>query len=106
MMKLELLAVLLLAAALLAPGDARATDSSEGRKLAEQWCASCHAIAPGGAGTEQAPPFESIARERGRSDDWIGTWLSTPHKMMPDLALTRNEIAALLAYFDTLRPAE
>ena len=73
MTKLELLAVLLLAAALLAPGDARATDSSEGRKLAEQWCASCHAIAPGRAGTEQAPPFESIVRERGRSDEWIGT---------------------------------
>lgn len=106
MIKLEFFAVILLMAAFLALGAARAADPSEGLEVAERWCASCHAIAPGRASNEQAPSFESIVQDRGRSDEWISTWLSTPHDVMPDLALTRDEIAALVAYFDSLRPAE
>jgi mono/diheme cytochrome c family protein len=106
MIKLEFHVVMLLVAAVLALGAARAADRFVGQEVAERWCASCHAIAPGRGGNEQAPAFESIVRERGRSDEWIGTWLSTPHEKMPDLALTRDEIAALVAYFDSLRPAE
>lgn len=93
------------AAVLLAPGAARAADPAAGQDLAQQWCASCHAVMPGEAADKPAPSFESVVNERGRSDDWIGTWLSTPHAMMPDLALTRDEIAALVAYFDSLRAA-
>jgi mono/diheme cytochrome c family protein len=106
MIKLENLAVMLVMVALLGPSVVKAEEAAEGLKLADQWCASCHAIAPGRAGTESAPPFDSIVRERGRSDEWIATWLSTPHEMMPDLTLTRAEIAALVAYFDSLRAAD
>lgn len=88
------------------PGPGLAADPSAGREVAERWCASCHGIAPGQASDQQAPSFESIVGERGRSDEWISTWLSTPHEVMPDLALTRDEIAALVAYFDSLRPAQ
>ena len=52
---------------------AQAADPSEGQKLAEHWCASCHAIAPGQATNEQVPTFEFIVGERGRSDDWLRT---------------------------------
>lgn len=86
-------------------GDSRG-DPAEGLALAEQWCAGCHAIAPGRASGEQAPDFESIVGARERSDAWIRTWLSTPHQAMPDLSLSRNEIAALLAYLASLRPGE
>jgi mono/diheme cytochrome c family protein len=106
MIKLEFRIVMLILAAVFALGAARAADPSEGLEVAERWCASCHAIAPGRASNEQAPTFESVVQERGRSDEWISTWLSTPHDVMPDLALTRDEIAALVAYFDSLRPAE
>ena len=106
MIRLRELAVVLVMSVVLAPGAAGAQEAAEGRALAEQWCASCHAIAPGRAGTEAAPPFEAIVQERGRADEWIATWLSTPHQMMPDLNLTRSEIAALVAYFDSLRPAD
>lgn len=87
-------------------GPARAADPAEGRALAERWCASCHEIAPGQAGSDQVPSFETIVRRDGRSAEWIRTWLSTPHDFMPDLTLTREEIAHLVAYFDTLRPGE
>jgi mono/diheme cytochrome c family protein len=106
MNKLQFGIVMLLLAAVPALGGAQAADPSEGREVAERWCSSCHAIAPGSASDEQAPAFESIVVEDGRSDEWISTWLSTPHEVMPDLALTRNEISALVAYFDSLRSAE
>jgi mono/diheme cytochrome c family protein len=104
MTKLESGIVALLIAAGVAPGAAGAGDLAQGRDLAQRWCASCHAIALGEASDEEAPSFESIVRGRGRSSEWIATWLSTPHEMMPDLTLTREEIAALVAYFDSLRP--
>jgi mono/diheme cytochrome c family protein len=89
--------------ALLVSGASVAADPSEGRRLAEQWCASCHAIAPGQASSELVPPFASIVRDRGRSTEWLSTWLSTPHEAMPDLSLTRQEIADLAAFLDSLR---
>ena len=88
------------------PPQGWATDPSEGLDLAEQWCSSCHAIAAGRASDKQAPSFESIVNERGRSDEWIATWLSTPHEAMPDLALSREDIAALVAYLASLRQSE
>jgi len=97
---------MLLLAAVPALGGAQAADPSDGLEVAERWCSSCHAIAPGQASDEQAPAFESIVGEDGRSDEWISAWLSTPHEVMPDLTLTRDEIAALVAYFSSLRPAE
>ena len=102
MTKLEPGIIALLLAAGLAPE--AAADVAQGRDLAQRWCASCHAIAPGEASDQAAPSFELIVGQRGRTSDWIATWLSTPHAMMPDLTLTREEIAALVAYFDSLRP--
>jgi mono/diheme cytochrome c family protein len=100
---LDFAKLLVVAAVLLAPGASRAADPAEGKGLAQQWCASCHAVVPGEATDKPAPSFESVVNERGRSDEWIATWLSTPHAMMPDLGLSRNQIDALVAYFDSLR---
>lgn len=100
---LDFAKLLVLGAMLLAPGAGRAADPAEGQDLAQQWCASCHAVVPGEATDKPAPSFESVVNERGRSDEWINTWLSTPHAMMPDLGLSRTEIDALVAYFDSLR---
>lgn len=103
MIKLEAGIFALWVAVAAVPVAAGAEDLARGRDLAQRWCDSCHAIGPGEASDEEAPSFESIVRERGRSSEWIATWLSAPHEMMPDLALSREEIAALGAYFDSLR---
>ena len=57
---------------------------------------------PGTAGDDRI----AIVNERGRSDEWIATWLSTPHEAMPDLALSREDIAALVAYLASLRQGQ
>lgn len=79
-----------------------AGDAEEGRKLAVQWCSSCHDIEPGGATSDMAPSLASVIAERGRSTEWIRTWLTAPHEPMPDLSLSRQEIDDLVAYIEQL----
>ena len=76
----------------------------EGHALARQWCTSCHVIEAAQNASSRAPAFTEIAANERVTDDHLRTWLSTPHAQMPDLNLTRNEIKALISYFDSLRP--
>jgi mono/diheme cytochrome c family protein len=98
-MRIPVLALLGLAAA---AGPAMAAgDATDGRALALAWCTGCH-VAEGG-GTDVAPPLGSIANRAGRDEAYLWTWLSDPHPPMPQLSLSRQEIADLIAYLDTLR---
>ncbi len=75
---------------------------ANGQRLARQWCASCHVIDRGPATVPQGPwTFRAMAKnlDRGR----MRTFLSHPHGSMPDLTLTRAEIADLIAYIASLR---
>ena len=88
----------------LTAGAAWAQDAQSGQALAQQWCTACHAIEPDvPAKTDAAPSFPNIVNAKGRSDEWISTWLVASHDVMPDFSLTRMEIADLVAYFGTLR---
>lgn len=92
------------AAAQDAPARDRPGDPFEGRIIAERWCANCHSIGPGSVGLEIAPPFAGIAEMRSEAPEWLRVWLSTPHAGMPDLNLSRQEIADVIAYLQTLEP--
>jgi len=86
--------------ALAAP--ALADEAAQGHALAERWCASCHATGPAqGTGGDAAPAFATLAATR--DDAALTTWMAAPHPPMPDPGLSRDQIAALLAYFKTLR---
>lgn len=78
--------------------------AEDGQRLARQWCAGCHAIAPGMAPPtgDAAPPFAGMAPRL--TADGLRGFLSTPHAGMPDLRLSRAEIEALSAYLLSLRP--
>ncbi|PWS34710.1 cytochrome C552 [Falsiroseomonas bella] len=82
------------------PIAAQAADPAEGRRLAEQWCASCHLIARGGPGpvTDAVPAFHVIAARPGRTEEAIATFLRTPHAGMPDHGLTLRQAQDLAAY--------
>ena len=79
-------------------------EANKGAQLAGQWCSSCHVIGKNSTGTvPQGPPsFPMIARS-GMTADQLRAFLSHPHGAMPDLALTRTEIDALIGYIATLR---
>jgi len=78
-----------------------------GAAQADTWCASCHLIGTDDSQTAlaDAPPFTEIAKtmnEARRQE--LALWLAQPHAAMPDLSLTQQEIADLLAYIDSLAP--
>jgi mono/diheme cytochrome c family protein len=84
----------------LAPAAAFAQDAAEGRRLAEQWCANCHRIAPSGPGpaSDAVPGFATIAARPGRTPEAIATFLRTPHAGMPDHGLTLRQAQDIAAF--------
>lgn len=83
------------------PGDAAA-----GEALALRSCANCHLVSDRQArpAIDGVPPFAAIARKPVLTDENLRTYLQAPHPPMPDLSLTRGEIADLVAYIATLKP--
>jgi mono/diheme cytochrome c family protein len=79
--------------------------ASAGSALAERLCAGCHLTGRGNESAAQVgpPSFASIANRRGQTADHIRNVLIKPHVPMPDLQLTTNEIADIIAWLDTLR---
>lgn len=82
---------------------AAAEDAERGRALAESWCASCHVVAPDGAGGDIGPAFETVANREGQTLGGIAAWLFEPHPPMPDLQLSPAEFRDLAAYIMSLR---
>ena len=88
-----------LAAAITQP--ALAADASNGERLGMRWCAACHLVASGQAeANSDAPPFVSIARKKQASE--LKDFLTDPHPKMPNMSLSRSEIADIVAYIKTL----
>lgn len=77
-----------------------------GKRLAQQWCASCHQVEPGGAAKDSAPPFASLGVEKGKDPGWIRAWLANPHPPMQGINLSRQQIDDIVAYLQSLAPAQ
>jgi len=110
LLAVPLLAVPLLAVAMLAASSHRLVaqetgDADAGRRLAETWCSSCHVVGPGqqhGTSTG-APTFSAIADMKTTTQLGLVAFLQTPHQRMPDLHLSRDEIADVATYIVSLR---
>ncbi len=77
---------------------------SSGSEIAQRWCAQCHVVRPEQVtANADVPTFESIARKSGDDFEWLKAFLADPHPPMPNLSLSRQEIADLAAYIGTLR---
>jgi cytochrome c len=76
----------------------------EGHRLAEAWCAQCHAIEPHMAGLfDQAPSFEAIANRHGTTMLSLKVFLRTSHRNMPNLVIAPEQADALANYILSLR---
>jgi mono/diheme cytochrome c family protein len=76
-----------------------AADPDEGRRLAERWCSSCHVVSSSQTkGQDGVPSFAKIGAARELDERALTAFLSSPHPRMPDMALTRPELAALVAW--------
>jgi cytochrome c len=99
---------LILPALAISAGRAKAQDLAQGRRLAEQNCARCHAIGRTGTSPHpSAPPFRVIAA-RGHVEDLqeaLAEGIMVGHPDMPEFELQPVQIAAFLSYLRSLAPA-
>lgn len=87
----------------LVTNQAIAADSSNGRRLAERWCSSCHIVSPQQRqGSTDAPPFSEIGNRPGFDAGRLALFLLDPHPKMPNMSLTRNEAGDIAAYISSL----
>lgn len=93
----------LLSVLILFTDSAESAEPSNGRKIADAWCISCHTIPGGNAARDSAPPFELIARNRTFDRDRLVQILSDPHPPMPKIHLSRQQLDDIIAYIHSLR---
>lgn len=87
------------------PASAAAPDPAQGEKIAKRWCAACHVVASDQKrASADVPSFFDIAKRKTTGD--LTTFLTDPHPKMPDMSLTRAEIADISAYIHSLAPAQ
>ncbi len=87
------------------PAAAIPADPEQGEKIAQRWCAPCHLASPGQKqASADVPPFVTLARTK--TDQQLAAFLTDPHPRMPNLHLTREEIADLVAYIRSLAPTD
>jgi mono/diheme cytochrome c family protein len=78
-------------------------DPANGERLARQWCAACHVVAPDQKGTAvDVQPFSAIARMPGFNREKVAFFLLDPHPKMPNMSLSRSEAADLADYIASL----
>jgi mono/diheme cytochrome c family protein len=98
-------AMTLLFTTLFAAASAWGQNVATGKQIAERWCASCHVVGPGqkNVPNDAVPSFPSIAQMSSTTKMSLAAFLSTSHPPMPDIVLSRSEIADVSAYILSLR---
>jgi mono/diheme cytochrome c family protein len=85
-----------------------APDAGHGKQLASRLCSNCHLV--GDAEQQQVnvdvPSFQEIADKTGQSAGAIMAHILLPKHPMPDIPLTKSELADLTAYIMSLREEE
>jgi cytochrome c len=100
---LGLVPSVLLAVPVMAQTAAVTPDAATGLQLARALCTNCHMVEPGGqTALADVPPFMAIARRPGQTADRIQGFIMHPHPPMPEIQLTRQDLANLAAYIQTL----
>ncbi|MCA1442909.1 cytochrome c [Ensifer sp. IC4062] len=91
---------------LMVTGESAAADRLRGRAIAQRWCSECHVVAPGQVrGSDTVPTFAQIGESERFDEASLSAFLAAPHhSRMPNLSLTRTEIADLVAYIKSKYP--
>jgi mono/diheme cytochrome c family protein len=81
-------------------------DRPRGRQLAEQLCTGCQIVGEQAAGvavSADVPSFRTIANKPDPSAKRVAGRIVVPHPPMPQIQLSRQEIADLAAYIMSLK---
>ena len=81
-------------------------DTTDGKRLAEAWCAQCHVVTPTNRVQSLAPgappDFAAIARASTTTEQALTVYLQVTHPRMPDFQMSRDQIASLVNYILSL----
>jgi len=106
MMRIVMLASILAASTLAANAQEASGDSEAGRVYAREVCSPCHAVTAEQATQRMiaiAPDFQTIANTAGMTATALRAFLQTPHPKMPNLILTPEQSADVIAFLRSLR---
>ena len=103
--KLPIVLAVLAAAVGLSTIGANAGDAANGERIAANWCAECHVIAPGAVRPSDDSPatFQEIADTPGWGVTALRVFFQTPHKQMPNFSVTDQVREDLIAYITGLK---
>ena len=98
----------LVAGLILASGGARGegTAVSEGRRIARDACAPCHAIdATSESLRAEAPPFRELGRKYPVEslEEALAEGVVVGHPQMPEVKMSERDIAAFVAWLKTIQ---
>jgi mono/diheme cytochrome c family protein len=81
-------------------------DVAAGHAFAREACNSCHVVEPANASPRIVvigPSFQDIANTKEMTSTALRVFLTTSHPKMPNLILTPDETADVIAYILSLR---
>jgi len=78
--------------------------ASAGKGITDKWCSACHLVTPDQArANADVPTFSSLAQRLPTDADFLSAFIANPHPPMPNMGLSRQDIADVLAYIATLK---
>jgi mono/diheme cytochrome c family protein len=94
-----------LAAALAIPGAVTgiAQDVDNGRRLAERWCAECHAIGSKPTRFRRGLRFAALASKDTVTFETLTAFLLLPHATMSNVSLSRNDARDIAAFIIAMK---
>ncbi|MCY1745265.1 c-type cytochrome [Ensifer sp. SL37] len=84
----------------------QAQDVQQGRRLALEVCAACHAVLAGQirSPVAEAPSFEAVTATPGMTSAALNAWLTAQdHPTMPNIMLSQTDVQDVSAYILSLR---
>jgi mono/diheme cytochrome c family protein len=80
-------------------------DPAAGERLAEKWCAECHAIRADRLSPNPASPtFPKLAAEPSITEYSLRALLRSPHETMPHIMFKDDELDDIISYIMSLKP--
>jgi mono/diheme cytochrome c family protein len=82
---------------------ASAQDLDHGRRLAQRWCAECHAIGPEPTTFRRAPPFAALAYKDNITIETLRAFLLMPHATMSNVPLSDTDAQDIAAFIIAMK---
>ena len=76
-------------------------DATRGKEIVEKWCVTCHSV--GAPTDDRVPALSALAANPSKTDGVIRAFLMQPHRPMPPLELSTQQIEDIVAYLASIR---